>query len=173
MKLKLAKIDDLNIIDEIFKNAIENMVKNNIFQWDEIYPNRNILEDDILKKQMYKIIIDHNIVSVFVLNKECDKEYSNGDWEYSGNDFMVLHRLCVNNKYQNKGFGTKTMLSIENYLKNKSVKSIRLDAFSKNLIALKLYNKLEYKKAGEANWRKGIFYLFEKNFIKYNYDKKN
>jgi hypothetical protein len=48
MKLLLAKIDDLNIIDEIFKNAIENMAKNSIFQWDEIYPNRNILGDDIL-----------------------------------------------------------------------------------------------------------------------------
>ena len=75
---------------------------------------------------------------------------------------MVLHRLCINTKYQNKGFGPRTMLYIEKYLKNKGIDSIRLDAFSKNSIALRLYNKLGYKIVGEANWRKGLFYLFKK-----------
>jgi ribosomal protein S18 acetylase RimI-like enzyme len=162
MQLKLAEINDLGIIDEIYKNAIENMIKHNIFQWDEFYPSKNILRDDIVKKQLYKIIIEENIISAFVLNKEYDKEYLGGKWKYNGNNFIVLHRLCINTKYQNKGIGTKIMLYIENYLKIRGVKSIRLDAFSKNPIALKLYNNLGYKKTGEVNWRKGLFVLFEK-----------
>jgi len=162
MELKLAEINDLDFINNIYINAIKNMIKNDIFQWDEIYPSRNLLKDDIEKKQLYKIIFDKNIISAFVLNKEYDKEYLNGEWEYNGNNFIVLHRLCLNIQYQNRGFGTKIMLYIENYLKNNSIYSIRLDAFSKNPIALKLYNKLGYKKVGEANWRKGLFILFEK-----------
>jgi ribosomal protein S18 acetylase RimI-like enzyme len=162
MVLELAKTEDLNIINDIYKNAIENMIKNSIFQWDEIYPNKNIIESDIVKKQLYKVIFENNIISAFVLNKEYDNEYSNGIWNYNGNNFIVLHRLCLNTKYQNKGFGTKIMLHIENYLKSKNINSIRLDAFSENLIALKLYNKLGYKKVGEANFRKGLFILFEK-----------
>jgi ribosomal protein S18 acetylase RimI-like enzyme len=162
MELESAKLEDLHVIDELFKNAIENMIKNNIFQWDKIYPNTNILKNDILKSQMYKIVLDNTIVSVFVLNQECEEEYSTGNWEYKGKNFMVLHRLCVNNKFQNRGFGTKTMLYMEEYLKNNGIKSMRLDVFSENPIALKLYNKLGYKKTGEANWRKGLFYLFEK-----------
>jgi hypothetical protein len=109
MEIKLAEIDDLDIINDIYINVIDNMIKNNIFQWDEIYPNKNILKDDIIKKQLYKIILDKNIISAFVLNREYDKEYLNGKWEYNGNNFMVLHRLCLNTKYQNKGFGTKIM----------------------------------------------------------------
>lgn len=162
MDIKLAEIEDLDVIDDIYRNAIENMIKNNIFQWDEIYPQKNILEDDILKKQLYKIIYDKKIISAFVLNKEYDQEYFNGKWEYNGDNFMVLHRLCLDTEYQNIGLGTKIMLYIEDYLKNKNVNSIRLDAFSKNPIALKLYNKLGYGKTGEANWRKGLFFLFEK-----------
>jgi ribosomal protein S18 acetylase RimI-like enzyme len=111
---------------------------------------------------MYKIILDNNIIAVFVLNKECDEEYSNGLWEYKGDNFMVLHRLCVNTEYQNKGFGTRTMVCIEEYLKNAGIESIRLDTFSKNQAALRLYDKLGYKRTGEANWRKGLFYLLEK-----------
>ena len=162
MELKLAEIEDLEVINGIYKDAIEKMINNNIFQWDETYPNKNILEDDIKNKQLYKIIYDNNIIATLVLNKEYDKEYLDGKWEYNGNNFMVLHRLCINTKYQNKGFGTKIMLFIEEYLKNKGVNSIRLDTFTKNPIGLRLYNKLGYKKVGEANWRKGLFILFEK-----------
>jgi ribosomal protein S18 acetylase RimI-like enzyme len=57
------------------------------------------------------------------------------------------------------------MLYIEDYLKSKNINSIRLDAFSKNLIALRLYNKLGFKKVGEVNFRKGLFILFEKVII--------
>jgi RimJ/RimL family protein N-acetyltransferase len=163
MKLYLANMEDLNAIDRIFKNAIANMIKNNIYQWDEIYPNKGILEDDITKKQLYKTSIDgNNIISTFVLNQEYDKEYSNGKWKYNGNNFLILHRLCVNTEYQNRGFGAKTMSFVESYLKNSGIESIRLDAFSNNPIALKMYDKLGYKKTGEAIWRKGLFYLFEK-----------
>jgi ribosomal protein S18 acetylase RimI-like enzyme len=162
MEMQLAKMDDLDSIVKIFKNAIENMIKNDILQWDEIYPNEDILADDVRKNQMYKIIFDNNIVSAFVLNKEYDEEYENGIWEYDGNNFMVLHRLCVNTEYQNKGFGARTMKCIEEHLKNTGIESIRLDTFSKNQAALKLYEKLGYKKTGETNWRKGLFYLLEK-----------
>lgn len=162
MELKLAEVNDLDIINNIYKNAINNMINNNIFQWDEIYPNKYILEDDIKKKHLYKIILENNIISAFVLNKEYEKEYLDGKWEYIGNNFMVLHRLCLDIKYQKKGFGTKIMLLIEEYLINKGINAIKLDAFSKNPNAIKLYNRLGYKKVGEANWRKGLFILFEK-----------
>jgi ribosomal protein S18 acetylase RimI-like enzyme len=96
------------------------------------------------------------------LNKDFDNDYLNAKWQYKGTDFIVLHRLCVNLSFQNKGIGTKTMLMIEEYVKNKGIQSIRLDAFSKNPFALKMYAKLGYKKVGEANWRRGLFYIFEK-----------
>lgn len=38
MKLKLAKKNDLNNLKVTYKEIIENMNKNNIDIWDEIYP---------------------------------------------------------------------------------------------------------------------------------------
>jgi len=162
MELEPVKIEELTSIIDIYKNAIKTMLNNNIFQWDEFYPDKEILENDINKKQLYKITLNNDIISTFAINKEYDMDYLDGKWEYNGNDFVILHRLCVNPKYQNKGFGTKTILRIEEYLKDNGIKSIRLDTFSKNPIALRLYGKLGYKKTGEANWRKGLFFLFEK-----------
>lgn len=54
------------------------------------------------------------------------------------------------------------MIHIENELRKKNIETIRLDAFSENIYAIKMYEKLGYVNVGEANWRKGKFYLLEK-----------
>ncbi|MCY6354811.1 GNAT family N-acetyltransferase [Clostridium sp. ZS2-4] len=162
MKIRKAELEDLNIIIEIFRNATNAMEDNNIHQWDEIYPTNTILEQDILKKQMYVGIKDDNIVSVVVVNNEFDDQYKNGNWEYHNERFVVLHRVCVNPIYQNQKIGKNTMVMIEDLLQKEEIQSIRLDAFSLNPYALKMYETLGYQKVGETNWRKGLFYLFEK-----------
>lgn len=162
MIIRLAAIDDLKDIIIIYKNAIKVMEKNNIFQWDEIYPSDSIVEQDIIKKQMFVGMSDNTIVSVGVINTEFDDDYKNGKWKYNNDCFAIIHRLCVNPTYQNQRIGKNTMLLYEDLLRKEKYVTIRLDAFSLNSYALKLYESLGYKKVGEANWRKGLFYLFEK-----------
>lgn len=162
MKIRKSELGDLKEIMDIFSKAISTMNDNNIHQWDEKYPTKDIFEQDILKKQMYAGIKDNTIVSVVVVNYEFDEQYKNGNWKYSNERFAVVHRLCVNPVYQNQKLGKNTMLMIEDLLKKEGIGSIRLDAFSLNPYALKMYQKLGYEKVGETNWRKGLFYLFEK-----------
>lgn len=106
--------------------------------------------------------IDSKIASIFVLDKEYDEEYNNMNWQYKDMSFFIIHRLCVNPKFQNQRIGTKTMLLIEELLRSEGIEAIRLDAFSLNPFALKMYEKLGYTKVGEVSWRKGLFYLYEK-----------
>jgi len=54
------------------------------------------------------------------------------------------------------------LLHIEEQIKNMGYLSIRLDVFSENPYALKLYEKNGYEKRGHADWRKGRFFLMEK-----------
>jgi ribosomal protein S18 acetylase RimI-like enzyme len=160
--VRKANKEELDGIVRIFKNAIAVMDKNNIPQWDEIYPNREVLTDDIAKGHMFVCEKDDQMVAVFVLNQECDDEYKNGEWQYKEASFAVVHRLCVNPNFQNKGIGRQTMLIAEKLVKEKGIETIRLDAFSNNLFALALYERLGYKRVGEVIWRKGLFYLYEK-----------
>lgn len=161
MIIKKAKIEELDDIFEIYKNSIDLLNEKNIHQWDEIYPTKDIIEQDILNGQMYIGIENGKIVSAAVINDDFDEQYINGNWLYD--NFVVIHRVCVNPIYQNQKIGQRTMIMIEDLLKNKGIESIRLDAFSKNSHSLHMYEKLGYKKTGETNWRKGLFYLFEKN----------
>jgi ribosomal protein S18 acetylase RimI-like enzyme len=163
MKLEMAKIDALETIVSLYKNAIKNLEENNIFQWeDEVYPDEKCLKNDIIKNEMYAGILNGKIISTLVINKEFPDTYSLCNWRYNGNKFMVLHRLCVDVEYQKQGIGTETMKMLEEYLKNKEIESVRLDVFSKNPMAIKMYEKLGYKKVGEQNIWKGIFDIYEK-----------
>lgn len=162
LKFKMAEKSDIEDVFNIFKAVIDKMIENKIFQWDEIYPDKNILADDISKKQLYIGYIDDEIVSVYVINDECDEQYRNGDWQYRNASYNVIHRLCVNPAFQNRGIGRQTMNHIEKKVKQKGIECIRLDAFTLNPAAVKLYENLGYVKTGFADWRKGKFYLMEK-----------
>lgn len=158
----LAKDENLNEVFNIFIDAIKEMDTNNINQWDNLYPDKNTLKEDISKRELYIGLLDKKVACAYVINKECDEQYENGKWNYPNAKFIVIHRLCVNPEFQNKGIGTATMIHIENELKKNNIETIRLDAFTLNPYALNMYNKLGYQKVGIANWRKGQFYLMEK-----------
>ena len=162
MKYFKADISQLDEIFSVYSNAIIAMEKDNIPQWDEIYPDKTILEEDISKNQMYIGKIDNEIAVCFVLSEECDEEYKNGKWHYPDAKFNVIHRLCVNPKFQNRGIATETMKYIEELSKSQGYDVIRLDCFTLNPYSQKLYNKTGYSVTGYADWRKGRFELREK-----------
>lgn len=54
------------------------------------------------------------------------------------------------------------MRFIESTFLGNGIQAVRLDAFSLNPYALRLYERLGYRKTGEVTFRKGVFYLYEK-----------
>lgn len=160
--LRKAQQSDRNEIVMMYKAVIKDMIDKRIYQWDEIYPDAVTIEDDIKKEQLYIAELDSRIVSAFVLNREYDEEYKEGAWRYPRANFYVLHRFCVNPKVQGKKIATRVLYLIEDLLREWGVEAIRLDAFSGNPVALHLYEKSGYKRTGQVNFRKGMFYLLEK-----------
>jgi ribosomal protein S18 acetylase RimI-like enzyme len=137
------------------------MREQGIEQWDDAYPTAEEFKADIAGGQMYGGMIDGGLASAFTLNQECDIDYSKGNWKYQDEPFRILHRLSVDPAYQNRGIGAETMILMEAMAKKEGAGSIRLDAFSSNSGALRLYEKLGYRRVGEIMFRKGLFFLFE------------
>ncbi len=162
IEYRKATLENLHEIMSLINSAIIDMNNAGIYQWDEIYPDENTIKQDIEMDDLYIGLIDRRIAVIFVVNSYCDEEYHNGDWLYPDRNYRVIHRLCVHPDFQNKGVGKITMEYIENKLSNENIKSIRLDSFTKNPYAIKLYKKLGYKTVGYADWRMGRFYLMEK-----------
>ena len=51
--IRPAKLFDYPVIEAIVQDAIQHMRAHNIDQWDEIYPDREMLKTDIRQQEMY------------------------------------------------------------------------------------------------------------------------
>jgi len=109
ISFRKATENDLNSVYQVIVSAIAEMDRNNIHQWDELYPDREILSEDISKNELTLGILEKEIASIYVVNTEYNEEYKYGSWQYPNATFRVIHRLCVNPKFQNRGIGVLTM----------------------------------------------------------------
>ena len=163
MIYRLAEERDIESIYNIVTSAIAEMENMDIHQWDSIYPTKEDFLSDIQKKTLFVGMSDDVVSVLFTISKECDEQYNNGSWEYPNSEYRVIHRLCVDPAYQNRGIAKETLAYIENNLRGKGIDSIRLDVFCNNPYAISLYYNSGYKKVGTAEWRKGKFLLMEKH----------
>ena len=164
IKYRHALESDIDEICALVKNAVFTMEKNGIYQWDEIYPAKEDFLCDLNNGNLFVGTVEGEIAVLFVLNKCQDEAYFFAQWSYKGENFCVIHRLCVNPKFQNQGLASQTIKYIEEKLIQEGVKAIRLDVFTQNPFALKLYEKNGFHKTGAADWRMGKFVLMEKCF---------
>ncbi len=162
LEFRTAQIDDLDALVRLYGAATQDMLRQGIDQWDERYPDREILTEDVESGDMTLGLLDGQPACAYVVNREYDPEYELGAWDHTEGEFCVLHRLCVNPAMQGRGLARQTMARMEKNALDKGFDSVRLDVFSQNLHAQRLYEKLGYKRTGEVRFRKGIFYLMEK-----------
>lgn len=73
-----ANRGDIDEICRLVENAKDTLIRNGIFQWDDIY-----------KKRLYVGLEGESIAVLYTLNRECDEEYKNGNWKYKDEPFML------------------------------------------------------------------------------------
>jgi ribosomal protein S18 acetylase RimI-like enzyme len=157
-----ASLNDLPEIMALIRAVIVEMNRNNIDQWDEIYPDAAEIENDIESNSLYKYEIVGVIAAIVTINNQGSPEYDEIPWTDTSRGFIVVHRLAVLPVYQGKGIAKTLMRFCEEAALRNNQSSIRLDAFTHNPIACNLYRQLEYIEKGIVRFRKGTFYCFEK-----------
>ena len=168
MKIKLAKISDLNCIMKMYKSCVEGMIKNGIDQWDHSYPNSEIIQEDIKNETYFICEMEGEIVGGINIDQKQDSTYLDIDWEDTSDSFLVVHRLGVMQEFWNKKIGKDLMMFTEKLVIEKKLKSIRLDTYSGNPKAMEFYRRLGYNELGTIDLKpnKKKYHCFEKNIIK-------
>ncbi len=164
MKIRKAKISDLNNIMNMYNSCVAGMMKNGIDQWDATYPNIEVITKDIIEQTYYIAEIDEEIIGGINIDKLQDKTYLDINWEDKTNSFLVVHRLGVKEEFWNKKIGKYLMIFTEKLVIENGLKSIRLDTYSGNPKAMKFYRRLGYNELGSINLKpnKNEYYCFEK-----------
>ena len=164
MIIRKGNKTDLKNIMKMYTSCVKGMIKNGIDQWDDTYPNTEVITQDLEKQSYYFAEIEGEIIGGINIDRNQDKTYLEIDWEDTSDSFLVVHRLGVKEEFWEKKIGKKLMVFAENMVIEKGLKSIRLDTYSGNPKAMEFYRRLGYRELGTINLKpdKNEYYCFEK-----------
>lgn len=159
---------ELHEIDEIIaltKACGLHMRQNGIDQWDENYPDRESILNDLETKTLFAYRENDTVLGIVVLNEKQDEEYAEINWSTSEDQRnLVVHRLAVLPDQQGKGIARKLMDFAETFAKEQGYDAIRLDTFSQNPRNQRFYENRNYTKLGS------VFLKYKKEYPYYCYE---
>ena len=144
MNLRLAEKNDLPQLKTMYEKIIDNMNKNNIQIWNEIYPCE-FFQDDIQNKSLYVLTENDDIIAAFALCESNDGE-GHLKWENVKEKALYIDRFGVNVKYLRKGIGELMLKSATKLAKQMGAKYLRLFVVDVNKPAINLYLKNGFKR---------------------------
>ena len=113
VSMRLAEPRDMPAVYMIFSDAMDDMNRRGILQWDQRYPPlTRFWRNDLARGQLYVGVTEQGVVSAVVLNGECDSQYTNATWLGTG-PYVIVHRLCVTPAAQGAGVGRGLMAAVE------------------------------------------------------------
>jgi len=133
MEFRKAAPDDLNGIMEIIKQARNYFRNMGINQWQNNYPNAEVISRDISNKNGY-VLVDNGVLIgtvTVIFGREKSYEYIEGKW-VSGLDYAVIHRIAIRDQYKGKGLASVMLRNIEHMCLERGIHSIRTDTHEDN-----------------------------------------
>ena len=163
MKFEKADVSQFDLVYSMMLRAREKLFSENCFQWDERYPKPQMIRYDLEHGYTSLVTEDGNVVGFFTSNSVCEDDvHGHIVWSYDGDEWVILHRLCIDPVYQSHGLGQRILQRFEQQSKEQGFKSVRIDVFSTNAKAIHIYEKFGYKRLGEALCERGLFYIYDK-----------
>ena len=146
MELRPAEMNDLPQLTEMYAEIIDNMNKNNIPIWDEIYPCC-FFREDIEQNRLFVMTEGDVITSAFAL---CGTNSGEGsvDWENPQSKALYIDRLGVRVSCSGRGIGSRTLREAERLAKSAGAAYLRLFVVDINKPAINLYLKCGFSRAG-------------------------
>lgn len=162
-QFKKAKETDAERIWEIILEAIQKRKVEGSDQWQDGYPNPEVIASDISNGIGFVLMIDNIIAgyTAIAINDEPAYDDIEGTW-LSNEDFIVFHRAAISKDFVGKGLARTLFQCIENYALENGIYSVKADTNFDNQPMLYLFEKLGYVYCGEVYFRGAPRKAYEK-----------
>jgi GNAT superfamily N-acetyltransferase len=163
MKLRLADINEANIIWDILQDAIVQRKNDGSDQWQNGYPNKQTVIDDITKGIGYVLIEKDQIFAyaAIIFGEEPTYKEIKGKW-LSDKPYAAIHRVATSEVHKGKGIATQLFVMIESLCLSKNTFSIKVDTNFDNKQMLRILEKLNYTYCGDIFFSGASRMAFEK-----------
>jgi GNAT superfamily N-acetyltransferase len=163
MTLRKAIAEEVPLIWEILQQAIAQRKQDGSKQWQNGYPNEQVVRDDISSGYGYVLETSGSIVGYAAIIFDVEPAYTaiEGHWLTDG-DYVVIHRVATANAVKGRGMATELFRMIEDLCRGRGVYSIRVDTNFDNVPMLKIVDRLGYSYCGEVFFNGSARKAFEK-----------
>ncbi len=163
-KFRKALHSDLPKILMIIKECQEFLRTRGVDQWQDGYPSREAIEEDIVQSCGY--ILEHNgqIAAYAAIIYGIEESYlsiSGGAW-LSNFDYVTLHRLAVSSSFRGAGLGERFMIFMEQKANAKAIRSLRADTHRDNMVMQQLLTRMGFTLCGDIYQRGSHRLAFER-----------
>ncbi|MEG2052773.1 MAG: GNAT family N-acetyltransferase [Bacilli bacterium] len=149
--ISLAQLKDIDNLLPILLDAKKLLKESHSPQWQNDYPNKGVLIDDILSNQLFIYKEENEILGFAVISSAIDHNYDeiyDGTWLTFFSSYLVIHRLAVKSSAHHKHIGKAFLDFAAELAKSKNINSIRVDTHHLNLVMQHLLEKEGYIKVG-------------------------
>lgn len=164
-----AEISDIPEIWVILQKAIQRRKEEGSKQWQDGYPNPEVIQNDIEKEIGFVLTDNQKIIgyTAVLINDEPEYARIEGKWVTNA-DFVVFHRVAISEDYLGKGLAKIMIGFIEDYALENQIYSVKADTNFDNHAMMAIFDRLGYVYCGEVYFRGSARRAYEKVLVNKN-----
>lgn len=150
MEFRKSTKKDIKEIMDIIKQAQSYFKIQGINQWQNGYPNEEVINIDVNKGHSYVLLKENKIVATVAISFDGEKNYDTiyeGAW-LTNDTYGVIHRIAVSNNYKSLGLSHKIIKYTEKLCKDNNINSIKVDTHIENMVMQNLLKRNDFKYCG-------------------------
>lgn len=151
---------DIDDIMPILEEARQTIASLGIDQWQDGYPNREVISEDVRLERSYVLVKDGAIIGTFALIEDGEPLYDkieNGHW-ISGDDsrdYNAVHRVAIAVSARGSGAASKMLEFVFDMTKISKKGSVRIDTHEGNLVMRRMLEKNGFTPCGIIHLENG------------------
>ena len=106
MEIRMAYPNEINRIMEIIQDGKDSLAAAGVNQWQDGYPDQEIIFEDILESRGYVAVENQEVVAYAALHKGNEAAYNDiydGKWEHDNYLYISFHRVAVAKEAAGRG----------------------------------------------------------------------
>ena len=163
---KKADSTDIPEIWAILQHAIIRRKNDGSNQWQDGYPNPEVIKNDVEKGYGYVLTDDETIIGycAILINDEPEYLKIEGNW-LTNTDFVVFHRVAIAKKYLGRNLSKTIIDFIEDFARKNNIKSLKADTNHDNFAMMKIFEKSGFTFCGIVHFRGSPRRAYEKAVV--------
>lgn len=163
--IRVAKYEDVDVIMQIVSDAQHHLRDLGIDQWQDGYPTREVIMDDIEAGVGYLLTNGEQILGYAAILLSGEQTYLQLDssmW-HTPEEYVVVHRLCVRGGEYRRGLATELMHHAARIATTHNITGFRIDTHRGNIRMLAMLSKLGFEYCGIIHYPSGERLAYDLN----------